>query len=148
MRPVAQARPFHAEDAGQRVSQAAGNPASAAPDRNAFSTDAAAVGGSGAGGVAPAFTPQEHGVVAGWADAMAEHGLRIEAHADLFEGFAEILMVSPTAHDEPLWLVHKTPAGDVAVRLWPGLADIVPTLAEALAMVIQGAARQRRRAAA
>jgi hypothetical protein len=47
----------------------------------------------------------------------------------------EALHVIAPGTDDPCWIVHKTPDDAVAVRLWPGLADIVPTVDDALAVI-------------
>lgn len=87
------------------------------------------------GARAPAFTLHEHHVIAEWNEDVAAHDMRVETHAGLFGIFDEALLVSSRRGDDRIWLIHKTPAGRVAVRLWPGLADIVPTIADALAVV-------------
>jgi hypothetical protein len=83
---------------------------------------------------APAFTPQESAAIAAWSGEITRHGL----HAEITSGYdflKEALQVSPSSTDELLWLVHKTPAGAVAVRQWPGLADIVATIPDALRII-------------
>jgi hypothetical protein len=90
--------------------------------------------------IAPAFTAGEIETIAGWAAPLLRFGVRAEinlGHAFL----GQALHVLPTGPDEPWWLVHKTPDGRVAVRQWPGLATIVPTVAEALAQVTRDAGR-------
>ena len=83
---------------------------------------------------APAFTPFEKAAIAQWAKTVDRRGLCIEMVAN--DGFlAEALHVTPRLGDEPRWLVHKTPAGAIAVRLWPGLAEIVPGIDDALAII-------------
>ncbi len=86
-------------------------------------------------GRAPAFTPEEHRVIAGWKVDSTTHDMRVEIYTELFGIFDEAILVSSREHGDQMWLIHKTPAGSVAVRLWPGLADIVETVAEALAVV-------------
>jgi hypothetical protein len=85
---------------------------------------------------APAFTPEELRVIAEWSVAMRRIG--VSTRFDLGHVFlTEALNIVPTGADEPNWLVHKTPKGAVAVRRWPGVADIVPTVEQALAVVAQ-----------
>jgi len=90
---------------------------------------------------APGFTAEENDIIAAWSEPIRHHGLRVEIDAGRYEFLGEALLVLPCAGDEPCWVVHKTPGGAVAVRLWPGLAHIVATLPEALAMIM-GAAEQ------
>jgi len=83
---------------------------------------------------APAFTPQELDIIADWSVAMRRLGVSTEF--DLGHLFlTEALHIVPTGADDPNWLVHKTTKGTVAVRQWPGLADILPTIEHALAIV-------------
>lgn len=82
--------------------------------------------------VAAGFTAHEKRVIAAWSVTLRRRGVRtgiVTGH----EFFAEALHITLHPAAEPTWLVHKTPAGAVAVRLWPGLAKIVPTIAHALA---------------
>ncbi len=84
--------------------------------------------------IAPAFTPSEKRLIAAWSARMRRRGTVCEfnfAHPYL----SEALHIMPGSADDPWWLVHKTPAGGFAVRLWPGVATIVPSVAEALALV-------------
>jgi len=92
-----------------------------------------------AGRAAPAFTAEENGMIAAWSDAIQRRGLRIETNSRFHASLDEVLLVFPHASDEPAWLLHKTPAGAVAVRWWPGVAQIVATVAEALAIIAAGA---------
>ena len=92
---------------------------------------------------APRFTAREQRAIAAWARHIARHGL----HAGLTSSYRflpEALHVRSLDTADPCWLVHKTPDGDVAVRLWPGVAEIVPTLAEALDRIADAAARNPR----
>lgn len=83
---------------------------------------------------APPFTAQELHVIAEWSVAMRRIGVSTEFYlGHLF--LTEALHIAPTGADEPSWIVHKTPDGAVAMRPWPGLADIVPTMDEALSAV-------------
>jgi hypothetical protein len=84
---------------------------------------------------APAFTPEERDTIAAWTKAISGHGLRIETYSDLYEYLEEVLLVFPREPEESSWLIHKTPSGAVAVRMWPGLANTVGTVPEALAIV-------------
>ena len=79
---------------------------------------------SAIGRKAPAFTPEQNDIIATWAEAMRGHGLRTELHTGLFADLEQSMLVSPWTGDAPSWLVHRTPDGAVAVRMWPG-----PTLA-------------------
>lgn len=83
---------------------------------------------------APRFSAQEHELISAWVDKMRNGGLRTEVTSE-YKLIEEALVVIPWGETEPLWMVHKTPTGAVAVRLWPGPAEIVPTVAEALAMI-------------
>lgn len=83
----------------------------------------------------PAFTPEENEAIAAWSDAIKRRGLRIEASTAFHDLLSEVLLVFPSASNEPAWLMHKTPAGGVAVRWWPGVAVIVATVPEALAII-------------
>jgi hypothetical protein len=83
---------------------------------------------------APAFAPDDKAMIAEWSAAMRGRGVRAEIVAN--EGLlTEALHVTASAADESWWLVHRTPSGAVAVRLWPGIAEIVATVAEALAVI-------------
>jgi hypothetical protein len=83
---------------------------------------------------APAFTAREIELIVRWRDQAKERGLRTEIKLG-HQYLSEALHVSLASPDEPRWLVHKTPDGLVAVRQWPGVAEIVPTLADALAII-------------
>jgi hypothetical protein len=87
-----------------------------------------------AGQVAPAFTPREHGVIAALAAIARRRGMRVAIDTG-FEFLEEALLVAPAAAADPEWLVHKTPAGAIALRRWPGVAELVATIAEALAII-------------
>jgi hypothetical protein len=94
----------------------------------------------------PAFTDQDMEVIAAWEKAVQQYRLRIEIDND-HEFLPGALTITPAAADEPRWIVHRTPAGTVAVRPWPGVADVVPTVQEALdriadALEDDGAAQQ------
>jgi hypothetical protein len=109
-----------------------------------------AAGGRGrarsvAGSGAPAFNAQEKTIITAWSATIQHYGLRTEINSN-HAFLAEALHVIAGADDEPSWVVHKTPEGQVAVRMWPGLADIVMTLAEALAIIAAAEAEARRRA--
>ncbi len=83
---------------------------------------------------APGFERYEKSLIATWAARMHRRGARTEITTDhLF--LKEALHVTPLRESDPAWLVHKTPDGTVAVRRWPGIAEIVPSLAAALAIV-------------
>jgi hypothetical protein len=71
--------------------------------------------------------------MATWSQAMHRYGVRTEFNSG-HEFLDEALHVTLGRTDET-WLVHMTPEGTVAVRLWPGLADIVPTVSDALAAI-------------
>ena len=83
---------------------------------------------------APAFTQRESDVIAAWSAGLKRPELHIEIRSD-YEFLTEALHVGPGSGAEPVWLVHKTPEGRVAVRHWPGPADIVATLPDALAVI-------------
>lgn len=73
-------------------------------------------------------------MIRSWSLLMKRRGIRTEiTHAHIF--LKEALSVQPPRESDPGWLVHKTPDGAVAVRRWPGIARIVPTMSEALAIV-------------
>lgn len=83
---------------------------------------------------APAFSAQDHVAIAAWAETMREHG--VHTRIDRSHRFLdEAIHVTLGSADGLEWLVHRTPAGAVAVRLWPGLADIVATVPDALAII-------------
>jgi hypothetical protein len=84
---------------------------------------------------APAFTGQDRALIAAWAAAVEGCGLRTAIYANLFACLDEALLVSPCSANKPSWLIHKTPAGAIAVRRWPEAAKVVATLSEALAMI-------------
>ena len=89
----------------------------------------------------PGFSSQERDMITAWAETLSVRGLRIEitsAHQFLDES----LYVMLGSTDDTGWLIHKTPEGTVAVRLWPGLADIVPTVTDALAVITEAVGRQ------
>jgi hypothetical protein len=90
--------------------------------------------------VAPAFTVREKSAIATWSGGMRRRGARTEI-ATGYEFLSEVLLVRLRAADEPCWLVHKTATRRVAVRLWPGIADIVATVPEALAIVASAVRR-------
>jgi len=84
--------------------------------------------------VAPAFATHEKHVIADWSARMARHGLHVEF--DLLQQYlSEALRISAAPPDQRVWLVHKTPDGRVALRLWPGLGTIVDTVSRALVPV-------------
>ena len=84
--------------------------------------------------VAPAFLQEERQYIAEWQEEAAEHD--IVAYFDAsYDFLMEALSVSQGSRGGLRWLVHKTPEGAFAVRLWPGIASIVPTLPEALAKI-------------
>jgi hypothetical protein len=108
------------------------------PGGCAMSVDSASIVVDPLGGQAPAFDAHEKTLIAAWATTIARYGLGAgitSAHQFL----AEALQVTPVDAAEPSWLVHKTPRGGFAVRLWPGVAEIFPTLAEALAVITASA---------
>jgi hypothetical protein len=84
--------------------------------------------------IAPAFRPEEKPAIFEWARQIRRYGMRVEIRAG-YKSLREAVLVIPQFAEEPLWLLHKTPEGAVAVRMWPGLADIVATVPEGLAMV-------------
>jgi len=92
---------------------------------------------------APAFTIEEHALIASWAEQIRTSDLRIEFSSG-YEFVTEALLVFPSGAEEPLWMVHKTPAGAVALRLWPGVAEIVPTVSQALAAMSEAMGKGRR----
>jgi hypothetical protein len=106
---------------------------------------AVAEGNLSDGRKAPRFTPEERDLIAGWAEnrVIKGRGLQIETFSQLYEFLEEALLVSLSADSGHLWLIHKTPDGAVAVRRWPGLADIVPTMSEALAIVTSAVDRRK-----
>jgi hypothetical protein len=83
---------------------------------------------------APAFTAEEHELIAQWADLVKGLDLRTDIKRD-YTFLDEALHITKGSTGELRWLVHKTPEGAVAVRQWPGLAEIVPTIAEAFAII-------------
>ncbi len=80
------------------------------------------------------FTAQERALIASWSERMRSPDLRI-AIVTRYRFVNEALVVTSGDEEEPLWMVHKSLRGSVAVRHWPGLGQFVPTLAEALAVV-------------
>jgi hypothetical protein len=80
------------------------------------------------------FTRDEQTLIASWWEKATRNDLRIEIKSG-FDFIGEGLLVIPRGANEPLWMVHKTDTGAVAVRLWPGLAEIFSTLPEALAII-------------
>ncbi len=86
----------------------------------------------------PAFTRHEHGIISAWTKTIEPTGLCTKIHSD-HEFLTEALHVTNRDTGDILWLVHKTNDGAVAVRLWPGLADIVPSLTDALALITEAA---------
>jgi hypothetical protein len=84
--------------------------------------------------VAPAFSPEEHEFIGRWAEAVKPCGLRAESSAD-HRFLDEAVHVTGDSPDRGHWLLHKTAKGGVAVRLWPGVAEIVGTVPEALAVI-------------
>ena len=87
------------------------------------------------GHTAPDFTAQEHGRVAAWQDSVRDRGLCLETRPDICDIPGEFLLVAPCPGGKPAWLAHKTEAGAVAVKTWQGLADIVATVPEPLAII-------------
>lgn len=84
--------------------------------------------------VAPPFTREDRETVTAWLDQMTRCGMSVEIttrHAFL----AEALQIVSVSTEERLWLIHKTPDGRAAVREWPGIATIVPTIADALSLL-------------
>jgi len=86
--------------------------------------------------VGPRFTAEEKWAIARWSAAMRPLGLSIDFAAD-HPFLREALHIKPELAEEPLWLLHKTPEGLCAVRQWPGLADVVATVEQALAIVAE-----------
>jgi hypothetical protein len=83
---------------------------------------------------APAFAGRERALIRSWSSLMNRRGIRTEiTRTHMF--LKEALHVLPLRDRDSAWLVHKTPDGSVAVRRWPGIAQIVPTMSEALAIV-------------
>lgn len=98
--------------------------------------------GDGLGGssfedrICPGFEPDEAARIMAWSARMRARGVYCEInHSHVY--LSEALHVLPGSHDDPWWLVHKTPEGAAAVRLWPGLARIVPSIDEALAIITE-----------
>ncbi len=95
-----------------------------------------------AAGRSPGFSPQESDAIAAWSAEM--QGLGVTTEITVGHTFlSEALHVMREPADEPWWIVHKTPDGACAVRLWPGLADIVPTVPRALSIIAQAVDRWR-----
>jgi hypothetical protein len=83
---------------------------------------------------APPFAGRERALIRSWSALMERRGIRTEiTRAHMF--LKEALHVLPLRDSDSAWLVHKTADGAVAVRRWPGIAQIVPTMSEALAIV-------------
>jgi hypothetical protein len=110
------------------------NESEAVRDDVSFFTSGSSSGASDFPIVAPAFTSHEKTAIAAWSAMLGSHGLRAAVTSN-YEFLREALAVTPCSGDEPWWLVHKTPTGTVAVRLWPGSAAIVGTVPQALAMI-------------
>ncbi len=86
--------------------------------------------------IAPAFAPHEAEVIAAWSATMRRRDVYTEINLSHLY-LTEALHVLAGSADESWWLVHKTPDGEVAVRCWPGLAEIVPTIEDALYVVVR-----------
>lgn len=93
---------------------------------------------SGGRDTALLFAAHEKQLIAAWARYIARRGLHA-GFTSSYRFLPEALQVRALDTADPCWLVHKTPGGDVAVRLWPGVAEIVPTLAEALGRITAAA---------
>jgi hypothetical protein len=92
--------------------------------------------------VAPPFTSGEKDVIAAWSETMRRHGVGAKFSTE--HGFLEEALHVCVDHDAgSWWLVHKTPHGAVAVRLWPGLATIALTIADALGIIARAVVGQR-----
>jgi hypothetical protein len=83
---------------------------------------------------APRFSRREKAFIDGWSLGVKVHGFRSQL-ASYPPFIVESLHVTIDGTDDPLWVVHKTPAGAFAARHWPGIADVVSTLQDALAIV-------------
>ncbi len=84
--------------------------------------------------IAPAFTSVEMDIIAEWAATMRPHGVGVEIDRS-HRYLAEALHIIPGGGAEPLWMLHKTPDGGVALRVWPGIADIVLCVGDGLGIV-------------
>ena len=140
MRSVVQTGEINAAPGSQEPSRNATDTSVRAHNRTSAAAGRFVSAGTVAGGGAPAFSSHEKAIIAEWSATIRQHGLRAEINsAHMF--LAEALHVTSGSSDEPRWVVHKTPTGAVAVRLWPGLADIVMTLPEALEIIADAEAR-------
>lgn len=85
-------------------------------------------------GLGSSFTPEDIQLISRWSETLGNYGLQAEithGHRSLGSAF----IVRPVGDTEPLWMMHKTPDGACAIRLWPGLAEIVPTIPDGLAFI-------------
>jgi transcriptional regulator with XRE-family HTH domain len=80
------------------------------------------------------FTAAEKEIVATWSESILQYELEVY-YDDSYQFIQEALCVCRSPADDLRWLVHKTPDGDIAVRQWPGLAEIMATLPEALRFI-------------
>jgi hypothetical protein len=94
---------------------------------------------------ASAFTLREHEVIAGWVSATSQHCWRAGIRLDRVF-LDEALRVTLDPADEILWLVQWTGEDTVAVRAWPGVAELVPTIEAALVMIERAMCPHRRAA--
>jgi hypothetical protein len=83
---------------------------------------------------APAFTPDDRHCIAAWSDRLRRLGLSVEFNTG-HRFLAEALHIASVATPERIWVIHKTPDNRVAVREWPGTADLVASLTDALVLV-------------
>jgi hypothetical protein len=84
--------------------------------------------------LAPRFLPADKKQVIVWSAEMRHRGFTAEfttSHIYL----SEAVQIGLDGDRLFSWLIHMTPTGAVAVRRWPGVAQIVPTMSDALAIV-------------
>ena len=82
----------------------------------------------------PAFTIQEHAIIAMWAEQVRPRGLRVQVNWQ-HQYLEEALHVIPRWEREARWLVFPAADGGIGVGLSPGLATIVPTIGDALGVI-------------
>jgi hypothetical protein len=66
---------------------------------------------------------------------MHPHGLRV-AFTDQYDHLGETLKIVTQTPRDFEWLLHRTPHGGIAVRLWPGNARITRIIEDALIIVL------------
>jgi hypothetical protein len=84
--------------------------------------------------IAPKFTLEEKQCIADWFSTVKSHGWKTELSV-AHELLGEALHIIPPSGSTALWIVHKTDGDGVAVRMWPGIAEIVSSISIALKMV-------------